>query len=122
MAQECGSRSDYEVLITEEYFPFWDEETQRVWAEGLKSFTELCGCDPDADVEDHDILCQLLLDRGLALRQPLSGADMELFLRLDEEIKARSLCWCSDYFIATTVVTREILIALASERCGGGDR
>jgi hypothetical protein len=119
---ECGTRSDYEVLITEEYFPFWDVETKEVWAEGLKSFTELCGCAPDADVEDHDILCQLLLDRGLAIRHPLSGADMDLFLGLDEELKARSLCWCSDYFIATAGVTREILIALASERSGGGGR
>jgi len=117
-----GSKSDYEVLITEEYFPFWDEETQRVWAEGLRGFTELCGCDPDADVEDHDILCQLLLDRGLALRQPLSGTDMELFLALDEGIKASSLRWSSDYFIATASVTREILIAIARERCGGGER
>ncbi len=122
MVTECESRSDYEVLITEEYFPFWDEETQRVWADGLKSFTELCGCDPDADVEDHDILCQLLLDRGLALRQPLSGADLNLFLGLDEGLKARSLCWCSDYFIATPQVTREILTALASERCKGAER
>jgi hypothetical protein len=119
MVTENGLRSDYEVLITEEYFPFWDEETKKVWAEGLKSFTELCDCCPEADVEDHDILCQLLLDRGLAIRQPLSGADMELFLGLDEGLKARSLCWCSDYFIATAGVTREILIALARERCGG---
>jgi len=116
------SRSDYEVLICEEYFPFWDEETKRVWAEGLKSFTDLCGCEPEADVEDHDILCQLLLDRGLAIRQPLSGAEMELFLGLDEGLKARSLCWCSDYFIATPGVTREILIAIARERCAGGTR
>jgi|GEM_PF-7077078 len=122
MVLECGTRSDYEVLITEEYFPFWDEETQRVWAEGLKGFTALCGCDPDADVEDHDILCQLLLDRGLAIRQPLSGADLDLFLGLDEGLKARSLCWCSDYFIATPHVTREILIVLASERCKGAER
>jgi len=122
MVSECGTRSDYEVLITEEYFPFWDEETQMVWAEGLKSFADLCGCDPDADVEDHDILCQLLLDRGLALRHPLMGADMELFLGLDEGTKARSLCWCSDYFIATAGVTQEILIALARERCSGGER
>jgi len=122
MVSECGMRSDYEVLITEEYFPFWDEETKEVWAEGLKSFVALCGCDPDADVEDHDILCQLLLDRGLALRQSLSGVDLDLFLGLDEGLKARSLCWCSDYFIATPQVTREILIALASERCKGAER
>lgn len=122
MALACKSKSDYELLITEEYFPFWDEETKSVWAEGLKSFIDLCGCDPDADVEDHDILCQLLLDRGLAARFPLSGTSTELFLGLDEGLKARSLCWCSDYFIATQQVTREILIALARERCTGDKR
>lgn len=117
-----SAKSDYELLIIEEYFPFWDEETKIVWAEGLKSFRDLCGCEPDADVEDHDILCQLLLDRGLAVRCNLSGADAELFLGLDEGLKSRSLCWCSDYFIATPPVTREILIALARERCRGGKR
>ena len=86
----------------------------------MKSFIDLCGCDPDADVEDHDILCQLLLDRGLAIRCNLSGVDAELFLGLEERLKARSLCWCDDYFIATQKVTREILIALAMDRCGGG--
>lgn len=116
----AGATSDYELLITEEYFPFWDGETRSVWAEGLKSFRDLCGCEPDADVEDHDILCQLLLDRGLAMRCNLSNIDAELFLGLDEGLKARSLCWCSDSFIATQQITREILIALARERCTGG--
>jgi hypothetical protein len=122
MALPCGSRSDYEVLIREEYFPFWDEETKRAWTEGLKGFVDLCGSHPDADVEDHDILCQLLVDRGLANRYPLSGSVMEIFLGLDDGIKSRSLCWCADYFIATAGVTREILITMAKERCIGGER
>jgi hypothetical protein len=122
MALACETRSDYEVLIREEYFPFWDEETKTVWTEGLKGFTELCGSPPDADVEDHDILCQLLVDRGLALKFTMTAAKMEDFLRLDDEIKARSLCFSSDYFIATAGVAREILIEMASERCAGGGK
>jgi len=121
MALACETRSDYEVLIREEYFPLWDEETKRAWTEGLKGFTDLCGSPPDADVEDHDILCQLLVDRGLALKHSLSG-EMELFLRLDDGVKARTLCFCSDYFIATAGVAREILIELATERCAGGGK
>ena len=31
MALPCESRGDYEILITEEYFPFWDEETKNAW-------------------------------------------------------------------------------------------
>jgi hypothetical protein len=122
MALACESRGDYETFIREEYFPFWDEETKRVWTEGLKRFRELCGSPPDADVEDHDILCQLLVDRDLAKRYPLSGSVRELFLGLEDGVKARSLCWCSDYFIATAGVTREILIAMARERCKGAER
>jgi hypothetical protein len=122
MAQPCESKSDYEVLITEEYFPFWDEETRKTWAAGVTAFTDLCGCHPDADVEDHDILCHLLLDSGLAVRHSLSVQEFELFLRLDEKTSARTLCWCDDYFIATAGVARELLIALAYERCRGGAR
>jgi len=120
MALPCESRSDYEILITEEYFPFWDEETKNAWSQGLEAFTELCGSHPDADVEDHDILCHLLVDMGLAVRQPLSSADADLFQRLEPGIADRSLCWCSDYFIATAPVARELLITLARERCRGG--
>jgi hypothetical protein len=122
MALACESRGDYETFIREEYFPFWDEETKRVWTEGLNRFEELCGSLPDADVEDHDILCQLLVDRDLAKRYPLSGSVRELFLGLEDGVKARSLCWCSDYFIATTGVVREILIAMARERCKGAEK
>jgi hypothetical protein len=122
MPLPCESRCDYEVLITEEYFPFWDEETKNAWSRGLKAFTELCGCLPDADVEDHDILCCLLVDMGLAVRQPLSSRDADLFLCLEQGIADRSLCWCNDFFIATASVARELLIALARERCRGGAR
>ncbi|MRR35401.1 hypothetical protein EG829_12105 [bacterium] len=120
MALPCEARSDYEILITEEYFPFWNEETKNAWSRGLEAFTELCGCKPDADVEDHDILCHLLVDRGLAVRHPLTGGDGNLFQRLGPEITDRSLCWGSDYFIATAPVARELLIALARERQRGG--
>jgi len=117
-----ATTSDYEVLITEEYFPFWDGETKNAWNQGLKAFIDLCGCHPDADVEDHDILCHLLLDSGLAVRYPLSGEEYELFRRLDEKSMARTLCWCGDYFIATAGVARELLIALTAERRRGGAR
>jgi hypothetical protein len=116
MALPCESRSDYEILITEEYFPFWDEETKNAWSRGLEAFTDLCGCNPDADVEDHDILCHLLVDMGLAIRHPLTGGDVNLFQQLGPEITDRSLCWCSDYFIATAPAASELLIALARER------
>ena len=120
MALPCESTSDYEILIMEEFFPFWDEETKNAWSLGLKAFADLCGSHPDADVEDHDILCCLLVDMGLAVRQSLSSADAELFQRLEPGIADRSLCWCSDYFIATARVARELLIALVRERCRGG--
>jgi len=120
MALPCESRSGYETLITEEYFPFWDEETKHAWSQGVKAFTDLCGSHPDADVEDHDILCHLLVDRGLAVRHHLDGDDAILFQRLGPETRDRSLCWCSDYFIATAPVARELLIDLARERCRGG--
>jgi len=116
------AKSDYEVLIREEYFPFWDEETKTVWTEGLKGFTELCGSPPDADVEDHDVLCQLLVDRGLALKFTMTAAKTEEFMRLDDGMRARSLCYCGDYFIATAKAAREILIAMAKERCSGGGK
>ncbi len=122
MALPCESRSDYEILITEEYFPFWDEETKNAWNRGLEAFAELCGSHPDADVEDHDILCHLLVDMGLAVRHPLNNEDVELFRRLGPHVTDRSLCWCSDYFIATAQVASELLIALARERCRGGAR
>lgn len=112
-------KSDYELLITEEYFPFWDETTREVWREGLGRFQELFGDAPDAAVEDHAILCQLLLERGRAMRYDLAGADAERFLGLDEELKARSLCWDSESFIATPQVTRELLIVLAGKRNKG---
>jgi hypothetical protein len=120
MDMACLSGFDYEALIREEYFPFWDDETKRVWATGLDAFRDLCGSSPDADVGDHNILCQMLVDRGLAVKFSMTAAKTEEFMRLDDGIKARTLCWCSDYFTATAKAARGILIAMAKERCTGG--
>ncbi len=119
MVHSCEKKSDYEVMITEEYFPFWDDETKGAWAEGLKAFAEVCGCNPEADIEDHKILCFLVVDKRLVLRHPLAEEESELFRGLDEVLVARTLCYGFEYFIATAGVTRKLLIAMERKRCTG---
>lgn len=119
MHQEARHEGDYEKAITEHFFPYWDEETKRVWHEGLAVFSARRGGRPDADAGDHSSLCHLLVDMGLARRFSLRGDIADLFRKLDARTTARSLCWGADYFIATEAVARELIRDLARMQFGG---
>jgi len=116
------AKSDYEVLIREEYFPFWDEETKTAWIKGLTACLEHVGRGPDPDSGDHDTLCRFMTGLGLARKYNMTNMEANLLLKMDAAIRERSLCWSFDYFIAAPLAAREILAALARERRKGGGR
>jgi hypothetical protein len=118
--QARASSSDYEKLIEEEFFPFWDEETKTAWRKGLEMFVDLCGSPPEADFMEHELLCLLMVESGLAVKHVLSGKDIELF-RQTGGLVQKALSSGYDYFIATPGIFREILSALASAVREGGE-
>ena len=117
-----AARNDYETMIREEYFPFWDEETKTAWIKGLTACLEKFGRGPGPDSEDHETLCRVITVLGLARRYNMTNREANLLLKMDAAIRERSLCWSFDYFIAAPQAARDILAALARERRKGGGR
>ncbi len=113
------SSTDYEKLIEEEFFPFWNEETKEAWKKGLEMFVKLCGSPPEADFLEHELLCLLMVEDGLAVKHVLKGEEIELFREIGG-LAQKALSSGYDYVIATPGVMQEIreTLAAASEKGG----
>ncbi len=117
--QARTSSSEYEKLIEEEFFPFWNEETKDAWRKGLEMFVKLCGTPPEADFFEHELLCLLMVEDGLAVKHVLIGEEIELFRQIGG-IAQKALSSGYDYVIATPGAMQEILSVLDTAKNEGG--